>query len=382
MGAPDPQPAPSPEGAPAPLGALEAEVLTRIQTGFPIAREPYAELARQVGSDEETVYRIVHDLRERGDIRRVGAVFDSAHLGYVSTLCALAVEDPEDVESAAAYVSSFAEVTHNYLREDRYNIWFTLIARSQERIDAILADIARTTGWHDILDLPALALYKIRVDFDLTGSGGSTASSPSGAAAAGALAAASAPVAASAPGAQMSPRERALATPHPPADRQAIVRLAQGSILGSRRPFAAMAERLAEAGVPLAEDEVIAQLRAWKDDGTIRRFGAVVRHRRLGFSYNAMSVWDIPDELAPTVGPIMASFRAVSHCYQRPRTPSWPANLYGMIHATTREGAWRCAEEIHERLRAEGIEVPPPRMLLSTREFKKRSMRYFEEEGL
>ena len=108
--------------------------------------------------------------------------------------------------------------------------------------------------------------------------------------------------------------------------------------------------------------------------GVIRRFGAAIRHHKTGFTANAMGVWDCPPARVEEVGQTMASFTEVSHCYERPRKPQWPANLYTMIHARSREDV----EQIGERI-AEATGLRSPRLLYSTREFKKSSMKYFTD---
>jgi len=105
-----------------------------------------------------------------------------------------------------------------------------------------------------------------------------------------------------------------------------------------------------------------------------------VRHRKLGFAANSMTVWDIPDEFADAAGLIMAEDPRVSHCYRRIRKPSWHANEYAMIHGKTEDECRFCAEDLRRRLEAAGIPAGNPRLLFSSREFKKRSMRYFCEE--
>jgi DNA-binding Lrp family transcriptional regulator len=150
------------------LSDLDRRVLTEIQAAFPIAGRPYAELAGRLGVPEVAALESVRGLRAAGFIRRIGAIFDSARLGYRSTLCAIAAPR-ERIGQVADLISEYPNVTHNYERADRYSVWFTLIAPSQERIDEILVDIAARSGIDDLLDLPAVRLFKIRVDFDLTG---------------------------------------------------------------------------------------------------------------------------------------------------------------------------------------------------------------------
>ena len=147
------------------LDTLDKRLLDIIQTGFPLARRPYALLGGQLGLTEAEVLARVRALRGKGIIRRIGANFQSSKLGFLSTLCAAKV--PEDkLDLFIAEVNSHVGVTHNYLRAHDYNIWFTCIAPSREAMDALLATITDRTGIA-ILNLPATRLFKIRVDFPM-----------------------------------------------------------------------------------------------------------------------------------------------------------------------------------------------------------------------
>ncbi|MDO8915592.1 MAG: Lrp/AsnC family transcriptional regulator [Coriobacteriia bacterium] len=329
------------------LSDLDKRALSRIQAGFPIESRPYAALASDFGATEAEVLASVRSMREQGVIRRIGAIFDSARLGYRSTLCAIAAP-PERIDEVAGVISAYPNVTHNYERQDRYSVWFTLIAESQERIDAILAEIAAATGIDDILDLPAIRLFKIRVDFDLTGQR-EVADAPK----------------------MTKPADAEVASLA--ADEKALAELLQGDLPDVGAPFAALAETLRADGVDVGEGWVLGRARAWVDTGVIRRFGAAIKHHKTGFTSNAMGVWDCPDEAElERVGAIMAGFAEVSHCYQRPRRATWPHDLYTMIHGRSHEECEAVAERIRE---ATGL--PPARLLYSVREFKKASMRYF-----
>ncbi len=147
------------------LGKLEQRVLEVIQQKFPIVPRPYEALARQLGSDEDEVFDAVQSLCGKGIIRRLGGSFDSRKVGYRSTLAALSV--PEDrLEEAVAVVNSYPGVTHNYEREGKYNVWFTLIAESDEEIEKTIEEIRSKTG-APALNLPATHIFKIKVDFNL-----------------------------------------------------------------------------------------------------------------------------------------------------------------------------------------------------------------------
>ena len=148
------------------LDKLDRAILNEIQSHFPLVPRPYAEMGKRVGATEEEVLARVQALHDAGVIRRIGANFTSRKLGYTSTLCAARVP-PENLEQFAAIVNRFPGVTHNYLRKHRYNVWFTLIAESPERLAEILEKIRENSGVTEILSLPAKEVFKIKVDFPM-----------------------------------------------------------------------------------------------------------------------------------------------------------------------------------------------------------------------
>ena len=147
------------------LDALDRRLLSVVQSGFPLEPRPYTLLGEALGLTEAETLARVRALRAKGIIRRLGANFQSSGLGFHSTLCAAAV--PEDrLEAFITLVNQQPGVTHNYLREHTYNIWFTLIAPSKEKALAEIANMEEASGLR-ILNLPAEKLYKIKVDFDM-----------------------------------------------------------------------------------------------------------------------------------------------------------------------------------------------------------------------
>ena len=148
------------------MDATDKRILDLIQTGFPIAPRPYAAIGEQVGLTEAETLARVRALRASGIIRRIGANFQSAKIGFKSTLCAASVP-AERLDDFIAAVNAHPGVTHNYLRDHPINIWFTMIGPSREAIAAALAEITAATGI-SILNLPADRLFKIRVDFAMS----------------------------------------------------------------------------------------------------------------------------------------------------------------------------------------------------------------------
>lgn len=145
------------------LDDLDRAILNEIQSHFPIASRPYEEVGSRVGAPEDEVIRRVQAMMDSGVIRRIGANFTSRKLGYTSTLCAAQVP-PERLERFVEVVNRYPGVTHNYLRRHHFNVWFTLIAESLERLDQILAEISEASGV-EVLSLPAQEVFKIKVDF-------------------------------------------------------------------------------------------------------------------------------------------------------------------------------------------------------------------------
>lgn len=337
-------------------------VLTAVQTALPVEEHPYAALGAACGTDEAGAFAVVKAARAAGIVRRIGASFDSYKLGYISTLAALAVP-ADDLDHVAALVGAHPGITHNYERDDRYNLWFTCIAHGRAALERELESIQRETGLDDLLVLPALRLFKVRVAFDVRE---------------GASAGDATPHAAGAPDFIVPANTVPLDLDG--VDR-ALVRALQGDLAGDVRPFALAAAQVSElVGRTVSEAEVLKRTRALVEARAIRRLGTMVRHRKMGFVCNAMGVWDIPDDQVEQAGVILARPASVSHCYERPRRATWPWNLYTMIHGRDRAECEQVAANLHAELAAAGITVEPPRMLVSTREFKKTSMRYFEED--
>ena len=147
------------------MDRVDRDLLNIIQTDFPIDAKPYEVLGKQLGIPAEEALRRVRALCDSGIIRKVGPSFDARRLGHVSTLVAAKVP-PERLEEVAATVSAFREVTHNYGRDFEYNLWFTLVCESRERLDAAVERIKSATQISDMHELPAENMFKIRVDFE------------------------------------------------------------------------------------------------------------------------------------------------------------------------------------------------------------------------
>ncbi|MBN1457095.1 MAG: AsnC family transcriptional regulator [Sedimentisphaerales bacterium] len=149
------------------MDQTDKNILTALQNDFPICQHPYDVLAEKLGLSVEDLWERINIMIEGGVIRRMGASLDSKKLGYASTLAAVRIK-PEHMEQASKLIGSFHEVTHSYQRDNEYNIWFTLIAESNARIDEILGQIVEKLklSESDILNLPVLRLFKLDARFN------------------------------------------------------------------------------------------------------------------------------------------------------------------------------------------------------------------------
>ena len=149
------------------LDQTDKAILREVQSRLPIEERPYQALGERLGLTEDEVLQRLTRMKQSGVIRRIGGNFQSHRLGFKSTLCAAKVP-PEKLELFVETVNAYPGVTHNYLREHEYNVWFTFIAESMEIIEQNLQDIEKTSGVEGICSFPARKLFKIKVDFPVS----------------------------------------------------------------------------------------------------------------------------------------------------------------------------------------------------------------------
>ncbi|MGC9334959.1 MAG: AsnC family transcriptional regulator [Anaerolineae bacterium] len=336
------------------LDAVDRALLERLQAPLPLVSQPFAALGQDLGIDETDVLDRIHRLQANGVIRQIGPIFDTRRLGYGSTLVAFHVPE-EALEDVAGQVNAHPGVSHNYARPHHYNLWFTLAVPPGQDLAAEIDRLARQAGVDDWLNLPALRVFKIKTHFGLSGSAGPGAKPARSRRGAGRE---------ENPAASGAATNRGVA----PADIP-LIRALQAPLPLVSRPFAALA---AEQG--LAEEALLDGAERLQAAGIMRRFSAVLRHRRVGYTANGMACWAVPLERIEAVGPVAAQFREVSHCYQRPAyPPRWPYTLFTMIHGQSREEV----EAIVARI-AQKTGINEYQVLYSTREFKKERIKYYQ----
>jgi len=145
---------------------IDRKILGMIQSEFPLSRRPYRDLSDLLGLSEEEIFGRVKNLKKDGIIRRIGGSFDSRSLGFTTTLCAAKVPDNR-IGLFVQEVNKYPGVTHNYLREHEYNIWFTLVVSDQREVDRLIGEIIRSTGVEELINLPATRTFKVSADFGI-----------------------------------------------------------------------------------------------------------------------------------------------------------------------------------------------------------------------
>ena len=148
------------------IDEIDRAILNRIQSDFPITTRPFLSIAENLHLSEDQVIKRLKRLKKKGIIRRIGGNFAPEKLGFVSALCAAKVSR-DKIDSFARAVNRYPGVTHNYRRDNKYNIWFTFIAQSMDEIKNNLENISQETGVKEIINLPATKMYKIKAQFDL-----------------------------------------------------------------------------------------------------------------------------------------------------------------------------------------------------------------------
>jgi siroheme decarboxylase len=335
------------DGAAVALDDLDRKLLNLMQGSFPLAPRPYAAVATAAGCTEDEALERVSRLLSERIIRQVTPIYDTRALGYSSMLVAAKV-DPEHPWSAARIVNSHPGVSHNYLRNHEFNMWFTIAVErdSQLGLDGTLDVLAALTGAESIRQLPTLQLFKIRMDLEMEQGTAALA----------------------APGAQVEPAPLA-AVDYDERDI-AVIRATQGNMPVVAEPYAPAA-----AALGLNVDPLLEHMSGMRERGLLRRVAAILYHRRAGFSANGMGVWKVPTEQIEALGPRMASFRGISHCYQRPTYADWPYSIFTMAHGRSKE---ECDAVLDAIAQDTGIEDRAT--LYSSTEFKKIRLLYFTDE--
>jgi siroheme decarboxylase len=335
------------DGAAIPLEDADRRLLNLMQGSFPIAPRPYAHVAEQGGVTEDEAMARVRYLLEKRIIRQVTPIFDTRALGYSSMLVAAKV-DPEHPHRAAQVINAHPGVSHNYLRNHEFNLWFTIATEpdSELGLEGTLDVLAREAGAESVRQLPTLKLFKIRMDLEMEGDTNALA--------------------------QATEVKEPVELERQPYDELdiAVIRALQGDMPVTAEPYAQAAGELG-----MSQERLLDRLAGMQERGLLRRVAAILYHRRAGFSANGMGVWQVPDEQILDIGRRMAAVRGVSHCYQRPTYADWPYSVFTMAHGRSKEECDAVLDSI-----AQQTGISERTTLYSSTEFKKIRLLYFTDE--
>lgn len=321
------------------MNPLENAIAKAVQTGVPFVSDPWREIGRSLAIPADQVLAQLRAWRDAGTLREISAVLEGSVMGYESALCTARVGSR--IDEVAAVLNAHPTITHNYVRDHAYDLWFTIAMPEEIGVDAALDALARATSVEKFHALRRTHTFKIGVRFDLETLESST----------------NAGMVTEGPRQVFDARERAL------------LRALQSPLPYEERPFGFLAAR-----VGYDEDELLAFARA-NLGGPIRRYVATFRHRKLGVKGNGMVVWNVPDARLVDVGKELANAPEVSHCYARTPIEGFPYPLYSMIHGPDVDAVHATARALSQR-----VGVDDYRVLVSTRELKKARLRYFLPE--
>ena len=335
------------DGAARPLDELDKRLLNLMQSKFPLEPRPYAAVAALAEMTEDEVIARVQALLDDRIIRQVTPIYDTRAFGYGSMLVAAKI-DPEHPWRAAKVVNGHPGVSHNYLRNHDFNMWFTIAVEEDSKLglQGTLDVLQEMTGAESIRQLPTLNLFKIRMDLDVEGTTEDLAKAVS-----------------------VEPPRELAKQPFDELD-VAVVRATQGDLPVVGEPYAPAAQELG-----MTVDALLEHMAGMRERGLLRRVAAILFHRRAGFSANGMGVWKVPEDRIIEVGARMAAYRGISHCYERPTYADWPYSVFTMAHGRSKEECDAILDAI-----AEETGITERATLYSSTEFKKIRLQYFTDD--
>ncbi|MDO5576079.1 MAG: AsnC family transcriptional regulator [Fibrobacter sp.] len=319
------------------MDTLDRKILDILQKRFPLCVNPWNAVAGELDITENEVLRRIGTLKNDGVIRQISPIFDSSKIGYHSTLCAFKV--PSDrVEQTASVLGEHSGISHCYLRDNSYNIWFTLTLEKKFSLSDELFALAQKTSVDSWLDLPAAKVYKISFTLDMSRKAEKCDKNNSVEETIGEL----------------------------PIDKK-FIREVQHDLPVKHDPFEEIAFKLG-----CTQQAIVDKLESCMRTGQIRRFAAILRPLNAGFINNILVAWNPLPCDADTLGNYAASHSHVSHCYLRQPQPDWPYSVYTMIHG---EGEKNCRDIICDI--AENTKTSEYCTLKTCKEFKKVRVVYY-----
>jgi len=338
------------------LGTVDRAVLNAFQGGFPVVERPFGPAAAALADygvdiDADELLSRVQDLDDAGVLTRFGALINAEAIGGTATL--VATHAPEDsYDEHAELINAHPEVAHNYEREHPHlNMWFVVSVAEEGRVEEVLAEIEAETG-EETYNLPKQQEFHVGAKFPVEGPQTQD-------------------IDCSDLGPDVTPTDSQSLT----ADELDLVLAIQDGLPVTATPYADVADEI-DADL----DWVLETIQRFNMEGKVRRVGVIPNHYALGYSENGMTVWDVPDEVIDEVGPAIAEFDFVTHCYERPRHDGvWPYNFFAMTHGRSEAESQERIQQVRDRM-ADHWDVSEDDWdtLFSTRILKKTGIRLDE----
>jgi len=317
-------------------------LLDLLQNSLPLVERPYQKLGEKVGMSEANTLKRLKRLKEEKYIRHIGALINTPALGFKSQLVGVHVNN-KNISHAAQIINSCPGVTHNYLRDNYYNLWFTIAVPSYVNMKRIIEILMKSSRVDEYIELPSLKTYKLRFILNLTGRIK-----------------------------LHNKREEYSVVKNAsiPSKEKEIVTLIQNSLDIIEEPFKKLAWQLDQK-----PGELLKKIKGLMKKRVIRRWGGIISHLKLGYKYNVMVVWRVPDRQIDRVGRRMAKYTCISHCYKRAIYPDWPYQLYTMLHCKSSGQAQKIIDRISKENKIKDFLC-----LVTMEELKKKRLKYFTSE--
>lgn len=293
------------------IAPLERDFINKYQGGFPVCKNPYSIVAKELGSEEEVLISAIDRLLKKGWLSRFGPLYDAKQMGGGLTLAAISVPDKQ-FEKVTDIVNAYDEVAHNYRRDHKLNMWFVVATESEQAVLKVLNNIELNTGLK-VYNCPKIQEFFVGLKLHVDSSGKVD----------------------TVPMDELKRKPEDLShSPVAPSEfERKIITATQAGLPLVSNPYEQIARQV-DSDIEQVLDSVDAML----NNGTMRRIGAVPNHYKLGLRGNGMTVWDVPDDMVTEIGSIVGNMDFVSHCYQRPRhLPDWPYNLFAMVHGSDKD---------------------------------------------
>jgi DNA-binding Lrp family transcriptional regulator len=328
------------------MNLTEKKLLTLIQREFPLISFPFKKIGNKLNLKEKDVINIIKTLKEKNIIRQISGIFDSKSIGYKSTLIAMEIEN-RYLSKIVKFINSHPGVTHNYKRNGRINLWFTLSLSSNSKLgmQKTIKIFKEKCHPKTTLILPTLKLYKIGVKLDLTDEQKEEQI--------------------------YSEKSRKKVKKLSDVEIKTIQTL-QKDIPLVKTPYLKLSNL-----INIKEEILLSCAKKMKEEGKLRRMAAILNHREAGFKINIMAVWNVKEENTDKVADIMSSYKNITHCYKRPIYPNWNYSIFTMLHTKTKNEADKIIKEI-----ADKTKIKDYLCLKTLQEFKKTRIKYFSKEEM